>query len=88
VLGLVEDGKYKNLTETPQLAMFLPVQQSPVTSTMYLIVRSNRDPDLLSVDLRKAFRDLDRRPDRPRPCHQATPRGSGRSACRARESAS
>ena len=47
VVGIVEDGKYANLTENPQPAMFLPVLQSP-TSDMSLVVRSTRDPQQLA----------------------------------------
>jgi predicted permease len=45
VVGIVEDGKYQNLTEDPQLAMFLPILQSSSSQT-YLAVRSDRDTGL------------------------------------------
>jgi ABC-type antimicrobial peptide transport system permease subunit len=40
VVGVVEDGKYDNLTEDPESSMFLPVAQQP-ESEMTLVVRSS-----------------------------------------------
>jgi predicted permease len=58
VIGIAEDGKYGSLTEDPQPVMFLPILQSPSSST-WLIVRSNRDPQQLGVALRSTLRQLD-----------------------------
>ncbi len=58
VVGVVEDGKYKNLAEDPQLAMFFPILQSPSTTTS-LVVRSNRDPRQLAPAMRNTLRALD-----------------------------
>ena len=58
VVGLVEDGKYKNLTEDQQPAMFLPLLQSPASWT-WLLVRSNRDPQQLAAAMRSVLRDID-----------------------------
>jgi predicted permease len=58
VVGIVEDGKYNNLTEDQQPAMFLPVPQSPSSQT-YLAVRSERDPGQLVAAIRSTVRDLD-----------------------------
>jgi macrolide transport system ATP-binding/permease protein len=58
VVGLVEDGKYGNLTEEQQPAMFLPLLQSPA-SWIWLVVRSNRDPQQLAAAVRSVFRDID-----------------------------
>jgi ABC-type antimicrobial peptide transport system permease subunit len=58
VVGVVEDGKYKNLTEDPQPAMFFPILQSP-SNTTSLVVRSNRDPQQLAAAMRSAMRNLD-----------------------------
>ena len=58
VVGIVEDGKYNNLTEDQQPAMFLPILQSPSTQT-YLAVRSDRDPGQLVAAIRSTVRDLD-----------------------------
>ncbi|HEY6393387.1 MAG TPA: ABC transporter permease, partial [Bryobacteraceae bacterium] len=58
VVGMVEDGKYLNLTEDPEAAMFVPVLQSPSNET-WLVVRSNRDPRQLAPALKSTLRDLD-----------------------------
>lgn len=58
VVGIVEDGKYSSLTEDPQPAMFLPIQQSPSSQT-YLVVRSDRDLAQLAADVRTTLRGLD-----------------------------
>lgn len=58
VVGMVEDGKYNSLTEDPQPAMFLPILQSPATST-WLVLRSSRDPAQLSAAIRRSLRGLD-----------------------------
>jgi predicted permease len=58
VVGLVEDGKYKNLTEEQQPAMFLPLLQSPASWT-WLVVRSSRDPLELAAAMRSVLRDID-----------------------------
>ncbi len=59
VVGIAQDGKYTtNMTESPQAAMFLPLLQSP-SSTTVLVVRSNRDPQQLAAVIRSTLRDLD-----------------------------
>ena len=58
VVGVVEDGKYYQLTEAPQPAMFLPFLQSP-TSLTCLVVRSGRDREQLAAAIRSTLRDLD-----------------------------
>jgi predicted permease len=58
VVGLVEDGKYGNLTEGQRPAMFLPLLQSPASWT-WLVVRSSRDPQELAVAMRSVLRDID-----------------------------
>jgi len=57
-VGVVEDGKYKNLAEDLQTAMFFPLLQSP-SSTTSLVVRSNRDPAQLAAAMRTTMRGLD-----------------------------
>ena len=57
VVGIVEDGKYGSLTEDPQPVMFRPILQSPSSST-WLAVRSNRDPQQLGPILRSTLRQL------------------------------
>ena len=58
VVGLVEDGKYKTITEDPEPSMFLPILQSP-SSSIRLVVRSNREPQQLAEAMRSELRDLD-----------------------------
>lgn len=59
VVGIAEDGKYTaNMTEKPQLAMFLPILQSPSTEA-WLVVRSNDDEQPLAAAIRTKLRDLD-----------------------------
>ena len=58
VVGIVEDGKYTQLTEDPQPAMFLPFLQSPSSQTG-LVVRSKRDPEQLASAIRSTLRGLD-----------------------------
>jgi predicted permease len=58
VIGLVEDGKYKTLSEDPQPAMFLPILQGGRADTS-LIVRSNHSPQDLGRALEKTLHGLD-----------------------------
>jgi predicted permease len=57
VVGIVEDGKYKNLVEEPQPAMFLPLLQWPSSHTS-LVVRSSAGAHIAAL-LRRALRNLD-----------------------------
>ena len=59
VVGIVEDGKYLNLAEQPQPAMFLPFLQTP-SSVTCLVVRSDRDAQQLAAAMRSTVQDLDR----------------------------
>jgi predicted permease len=58
VIGVVEDGKYMNLAEDPQAAIYLPILQSPSTDS-WLVLRSERDPQELSSAIRLKIRELD-----------------------------
>jgi predicted permease len=59
VVGIAEDGKYTaNITEKPQLAMFLPILQSPATDA-WLVVRSSDDEQQLAAATRTKLLDLD-----------------------------
>ncbi len=58
VVGVVEDGKYRTLTEDQLPAMFFSFLQQPSSNT-WLLVRSNRDPQEISVALEKALHGLD-----------------------------
>ncbi|HEY6349113.1 MAG TPA: ABC transporter permease [Candidatus Angelobacter sp.] len=67
VVGIVEDGKYFNLTEDHEPAMFFSILQSPMflpmlqspLSQAWLVVRSNSDRQLLAAAIRNKIRDLD-----------------------------
>jgi ABC-type antimicrobial peptide transport system permease subunit len=61
VVGMVEDGKYENLTENQQPAMFLPILQSPSNET-WLMIRSDAsgfDAQQLAATVRGKLRNLD-----------------------------
>ena len=58
VVGVVENGKYRTLTEEQQPAMFFSFLQQPSSNT-WLLVRSNRDPHEISAALEKTLHGLD-----------------------------
>jgi len=58
VVGVVEDGKYRTLTEDQQPAMFFSFLQQPSSST-WLTVRSRRDPEEMAGALEHALHGLD-----------------------------
>ena len=58
VVGVVEDGRYKTLSEDPEPAMFFSILQSP-SSQMKILVRSNHDADQLAPVLEQTLRNLD-----------------------------
>jgi predicted permease len=58
VVGVVEDGKYRSLTEDAQPAMFQPMLQSP-TSATWLVVRGNGDLQELAEMTRSRLQELD-----------------------------
>jgi len=58
VVGVVEDGKYRTLTEDQQPAMFFSFQQQPSSGT-WLLVRSTRDPGEISRALEQKLHGLD-----------------------------
>jgi hypothetical protein len=58
VVGVVEDGKYRTLTEDPQPAMFFSSLQQTSGSTL-LLVRSTRDPQEIASALDRIMRGLD-----------------------------
>jgi predicted permease len=58
IVGVVEDGKYDSLTETPSAAMFFPLDQSPDTDTS-LVVRSALPAAEIVPQLRQALRQID-----------------------------
>jgi predicted permease len=58
VVGVVEDGKYRTLTEDQQPAMFFSFQQQSSSET-WLVVRSTRNPGELGEAINKALHGLD-----------------------------
>ena len=58
VVGVVEDGKYRTLTEDQMPAMFFSYQQQPASST-WLVVRSHRDPREMAHALDTTIHGLD-----------------------------
>ena len=58
VVGVVEDGKYQNLTEDQDPALFVPMQQMSMTE-MSLVVRAAGDPAALASSVRERLRALD-----------------------------
>ncbi len=58
VVGVVENGKYRTLTEDLQPAMFLSFLQHQSSAT-FLLVRSTRDPSEISIALDRTMRGLD-----------------------------
>jgi predicted permease len=58
VVGVVEDGKYRTLTEDQQPAMFFCFLQQE-SSSIFLIVRSNRNPQEIAPALQTTLRALD-----------------------------
>ncbi|HEY6970856.1 MAG TPA: ABC transporter permease [Candidatus Angelobacter sp.] len=58
VVGIVEDGKYRTLTEDLHPAMFLPILQAPSKQT-WLVVRSDGDQQQLAAAMESKLRELD-----------------------------
>jgi predicted permease len=62
VVGIAEEGKYDNLTEEPQPAMFFPILQAPTAATT-LVVRTSSETGnaatLLGTAMRRALRKVD-----------------------------
>ncbi|WP_109485986.1 ABC transporter permease [Occallatibacter savannae] len=58
VVGVVEDGKYRSLTEDQMPAMFFSFLQHPQGST-WLVVRSQRDPSEITAALERTIRSID-----------------------------
>jgi predicted permease len=62
IVGVVEDGKYDSLTESPRPAMFFPLVQNPDSDTS-LILRSQLPPSDIVPQLRESLARID--PDLP-----------------------
>jgi predicted permease len=54
IVGVVQDGKYRTLTESPQPAMFFPLAQHRDSSTT-LVVRSNLGASEIAADLQRTL---------------------------------
>ncbi len=58
VVGVVENGKYRTLTEDQQPAMFFPLLQHD-SSAVWLVARSNREPGEIARGLERGLHGLD-----------------------------
>jgi predicted permease len=58
IVGVVQNGKYDSLTESPWAAMFFPLGQSTASDTS-LVVRSRLSPAEILPDLRRALTGID-----------------------------
>ena len=58
IIGVVEDGKYRSLSESPMLAVFEPMEQD-YSPNNNLIARSSIPEEQLTAVLRRAVIDLD-----------------------------
>ena len=59
VVGIAENGKYTaNIAENQQMAMFFPILQRG-SSDAWLVVRSQRDPQQLALEIRSKLHELD-----------------------------
>ena len=58
IVGVIEDGKYDSLTETPWAAMFFPLEQNPDSDTS-LVVRSQLSPAEIVPALRQTLARVD-----------------------------
>src|SRR6202021_3204217 len=59
VVGVVEDGRYRSLTEDQQPAMFFSFLQHPQSGT-WIVVRSQRDPQEVAAEVMRTMRGLAR----------------------------
>jgi len=58
VIGVVEDGKYRNITEDPTAAMFFPTMQDPESETV-LLVRSGADEAQTAAAMQRLLKGMD-----------------------------
>lgn len=58
IVGVVENGKYDSLTETPWAAVFFPLEQNPNSDTS-LMVRSALQPAEIVPELRRELSQID-----------------------------
>ena len=62
VVGVVETGKYHDLTESPHPAVYVPFSQSEASSTIF-VVRSRRAPNEMAAALERTLSGI--RPNAP-----------------------
>jgi predicted permease len=58
IIGVIQDGKYMNLVEDQEPAIFMASSQTPANQS-FIVVRSHRDPQALSAAMRIKLRELD-----------------------------
>ena len=58
VVGVAEDGKYHDLEESPQPAVYLPLSQSEQSETVF-VVRSRRVPSEIAAALERTLSGID-----------------------------
>jgi predicted permease len=58
VVGIVEDGKYGSLQETPESYLVLPLTQSEYVERMNLVVRTSGDASALARQLTSEVREI------------------------------
>ncbi|MGI8890735.1 MAG: ABC transporter permease, partial [Chthoniobacterales bacterium] len=58
VVGVVEDGKYHQITESPQPALYLPLSQNEESWPVF-VVRSQRTPSEMAPALERALTNLE-----------------------------
>jgi len=58
VVGVVEDGKYENLTENTKAALYVPILQSGTSDTA-MLVRFSGDPQQFAAAIRGKLHELD-----------------------------
>ena len=58
IVGVVENGKYESLTETPWAAVFFPLEQNPDSDTS-LMVRSPLPPAEILPEVRRVLAQID-----------------------------
>lgn len=58
VIGIVEDARYRSLTESPQPVVFIPMLQSPNLTTVF-VVRSTRPARQMAAEMRRVLATLD-----------------------------
>jgi hypothetical protein len=58
VVGVAEDGKYHDLEESPQPAVYLPLTQSERSETVF-VVRSRRAPSEMAAALERSLSGIE-----------------------------